>query len=240
MAWDWAYAWSIFPDLLAGLLVTIKATALATVVALIVGLLIAILRRSPSRVVRRGVYWPAEFIRRTPILVQIYFVFFVLPNIGVVLSPLTAGVLALGLNASVYMSEVYRAGIDNLARGQWEAAKALGYSITSTWGRLILPQAIPPMIPPLGNYVIIMFKETALLSTISVVELMGAAQIAGNTTYRYLEPFTMVGMFYLAVCLPAAVLIRRLEPAPGESPRSGTGTLFRFQRRRHKQMTGGG
>lgn len=211
MQWDWSYTWRIVPRLLEGLVVTVEATILSTLLALAAGLLIAIAKRSRHAVVRMPVYWSTEFVRRTPLLVQIYFIFFVLPDAGITLSPLAAGVIALGGHSSAYMSEVYRAGIDGVPRGQWEAGRALSFSSADMWTRIILPQAVPPMIPPLGNYLIIMFKETALLSTISVLEMMGMARVTANETYRFFEPFTLVGLFYLAVCLPSAVFVRRLE-----------------------------
>ncbi|MSO93638.1 MAG: ectoine/hydroxyectoine ABC transporter permease subunit EhuD [Rhodospirillales bacterium] len=211
MEWDWNYVIAFMPRLLQGLVITVEATFLATVLALVTGLLIAVAKRSRNEILRIPVHWSNEFVRRTPLLVQIYFVFFVLPDAGITLSPLAAGVIALGLHSSSYMSEVYRAGIDGLPRGQWEAAKALNYRPLAMWVRVILPQAVPPMIPPLGNYLIIMFKETALLSTISVVELMGAARIVGNESYRYFEPISMVGLTFLVICLPAAFFVRYLE-----------------------------
>lgn len=211
MNWDWNYVAGFMPRMLQGLVITVEATVLATALALVAGLLIAIAKRSPRALIRVPVYWANEFIRRTPLLVQIYFIFYVLPDAGMTLSPLLAGVIAIGLHNSCYMSEVYRAGIDGLPRSQWEAAKALNYRPLVMWVRVILPQAVPPMIPPLGNYVIIMFKETALLSTISLLELMGTARVIAHETYRYFEPISMVGLTFLAVCLPSAFFIRYLE-----------------------------
>ncbi len=211
MDWDWAYTWESLPFLMDGLAVTVQATFLATVLALVTGLVIAIAKRSSIRLIRTSFYWGVEFIRRTPLLIQLYFVFYVLPDIGISLSALTCGVIALGLHTSAYMSEVYRAGIDAIPKGQWEAARALNIPTVKTWTNFILPQAVPPMIPALGNYLIMMFKETALLSTIAVLELMGTARILGNESYRYFEPMTMVGIIFLLVSLPAALTLRSLE-----------------------------
>src|SRR3546814_3647900 len=118
------------------------------------------------------------------------------------LPPLSAGVIALGLHYGTYTSEVYRAGIDNISRGQWEAAKAVNLTPTQTWVHVIIPQAIPPMIPALANYFIAMFKETPLLSAITVLELMNQARSVANFPYRYLEPMTMVGVFFLVISVP--------------------------------------
>lgn len=221
MMWDWAYAQSILPRIAEGLTVTLQATVLATVLALVVGLGFALGRRSSNVIIRNVFYWLCEFIRRTPVLVQMYFVFFVLPRLGLTLPALTSGILALGLHTSAYMSEVYRAGIESVPKGQWEAARALNIPIVRLWVHVILPQALPPMIPAAGNYVLMMFKETALLSTITVLEMMGTARVIGNETYRYFEPITIVGAIYLAISLPAAMVVRWVEEKIRRSKKSG-------------------
>jgi polar amino acid transport system permease protein len=184
---------------------------MGSVVAMTVGLLWAILRRSPNKWIGRPVGWFVDFIRGTPLLVQLYFLFFILPDAGILLSPLTAGVIGLGIHYSAYTAEVYRTGIDNTPKGQWEAAKACNLSGRQTWIHIIIPQAVPPMIPALANYFISMFKETPLLSAITVLELMNQARSVANYSYRYLEPITMVGVFFLAISIPAVLLLRHLE-----------------------------
>lgn len=211
MEWDWQFTVEILPVLLQGMVVTVQATILGSLVAMAIGMVFAIARRSPNRWVARPVGFLVEFIRGTPLLVQLYFLFYVLPDIGVLLPPLTAGVIALGLHYGTYTSEVYRAGIDNISRGQWEAAKAVNLTPTQTWVHVIIPQAVRPMIPALANYFIAMFKETPLLSAITIVELMNQARSVANFSYRYLEPMTMVGVFFLLVSVPAVMLLRRLE-----------------------------
>jgi polar amino acid transport system permease protein len=211
MDWDWKFALDILPALLEGLLVTVKITLISSVVAMIVGLFIAIAKASPSKGVRQGVTWATEGIRRTPLLVQLYFLFYVLPDLGVTLSPITAGVIGLGLHYATYTSEVIRAGISNVAFGQWEAAKACNLTHRQTWTQIVLPQAIPPMIPPLGNYVIAMFKETPLLSAITILDLMGEALSKANFSYRYLEPIVMVAAGFLIVSLCSAFAIKLLD-----------------------------
>ena len=116
-----------------------------------------------------------------------------------------------GLHYSTYAAEVYRSGIENVSRGQWEAAKAVNLSTRQTWVHIILPQAIPPMIPALANYLIAMFKETPLLSAITVLELMNQAKSVANSSYRYIEPMTMVGVFFLIMSLISVVFLRWLE-----------------------------
>jgi len=207
---DWAYAWEILPDLLRGFMVTVQVTLLGMLLALILGLVWAVLIRS-RRLVRLPVFWFVQFIRSTPLLVQIFFLFFVLPDFGLVMSPLVAGVLALGLHYSTYTAEVYRAGIEGVPRGQWEAARALNLSRRHTWRAIILPQALPPVIPALGNYLIAMFKDTPMLAAITVLELLQTAKLTGSEHFRYLEPLTLAGVLFLIVSLIASRFIYRLE-----------------------------
>jgi polar amino acid transport system permease protein len=211
MDWDWEFTISIMPQLIDGVVITIQATLLGTVVAMVMGLVWAILRRTAAPPIATTIRWFVEFIRGTPLLVQLYFLFYILPDVGILLSPLTAGVIGLGLHYSAYTAEVYRAGIDNVPKGQWEAAKAVNLSPVQTWNHIIIPQAVPPMIPALANYFVAMFKETPLLSAITVLELMNQARSAANFSYRYLEPMTMVGVFFLLVSIPAVIGLRYLE-----------------------------
>ena len=211
MIWDWQFTWSILPQILAGLGVTLQVVVGGTLIALVLGLFWTIARQTR----RRFVAWPAalvvEFVRSTPLLVQIYFLFYVLPDLGLTLSPMLTGVLALGLHYSCYMSEVYRAGIDAVAKGQWEAATASGLTKTQAYRYVILPQAIPPIIPALGNYVIAMFKDAPLLSAITVLEILQRAKIIGNETFRYLEPLTIVGLIFLLLSLLSGFAVSYLE-----------------------------
>jgi len=209
--WDWGFVFQILPTLGSGVLVTIQATILGSAVAMVLGLVMAILRRSRNRAVSNTVAGLLEFVRGTPLLVQLYFLFYILPDLGLVLSPLVAGVLGLGLHYATYTAEVYRGGIDNVPSGQWEAAKAVNLSTRQTWINVILPQAVPPMIPALANYFVAMFKETPLLSAITVLELMNQARSVANFNYRYLEPMTLVGVFFLAISVPAVIGLRYVE-----------------------------
>lgn len=211
MEWDWDFVWQIMPTLLQGFKITILATILGAAVAIVIGLAFAILRMTAPRPIARVTGFIVEFIRGTPLLVQLYFLFFVLPDIGIRLPALVAGVIGLGIHYGTYISEVYRAGIENVPRGQWEAAKATNLTQRQTWIHVILPQAIPPMIPALANYMIAMFKETPLLSAITVLELMNQAKSIANSNYRYIEPMTLVGVFFLVISLISVFFLRRLE-----------------------------
>jgi polar amino acid transport system permease protein len=166
---------------------------------------------SPSRPLSRAAVAYIEFVRSTPLLIQLFFLFYVLPAFGITMSSLLTGILGLGLHYSTYTAEVYRSGIEGVPRGQWEAAVALNLPPFQTWTRVILPQAIPPIIPVLGNYLIGMFKDTPLLATITVRELLGAALNAAGESFRYLEPISLVGAIFFVLSYPSALLIRRLE-----------------------------
>ena len=123
MYWSWEVAFDVLPQLAKGVVVTIQATIVASLLAYVLGLGIAILKMSKSKLLRFVLYWTTEFVRRTPILVQLYVVFYVLPDYGIRCEAITCGVLVLGIHFSTYTAEVFRAGIDNVPKGQWEAAK---------------------------------------------------------------------------------------------------------------------
>jgi polar amino acid transport system permease protein len=135
----------------------------------------------------------------------------VLPSWGITLGPLTAGVIGLGVHYSTYTSEVYRAGIEDVPRGQWEACTALNLPRHRVWLGVILPQAIRKVVPTLGNYLIAMFKDSPLLLAINVVELLGAAYQEGAQTLKFLEPITMVGLLFVIVSVLSSIVVRRLE-----------------------------
>ncbi len=208
---DWSFALEILPTLGAALVITIQATVLGMLVAVTLGLVLAMLRRSRLRIVSLPTAFLIEFVRSTPLLVQMYFLFYVLPLTGAQMSPLTTGIVALGLHYATYCAEVYRAGIEAVPRGQWEAATALNMSRWRTAVGVVLPQAIPPVVPALGNYLVAMFKDTPLLSAITVVELLQQSKMIGSATFRYTEPLTLVGLLFLALSLVAAWGVRGLE-----------------------------
>ena len=208
---DWSFALEILPTLGSALLITIQATVLGMLVAVTLGLALALLRRSRLRIVSLPTAFVIEFVRSTPLLVQMYFLFYVLPLTGVRMSPLATGITALGLHYATYCAEVYRAGIEAVPRGQWEAATALNMSRWRTAVGVVLPQAIPPVVPALGNYLVAMFKDTPLLSAITVVELLQQSKMIGSATFRYTEPLTLVGLLFLALSLVAVWGVRGLE-----------------------------
>jgi len=210
--WDWDYAWEVLPDIVGeGLRITLEVTVFASLVAYVLGLALALLRRSPFAVVRWIVWGFIEFVRSTPLIVQVFFMFFVLPNIGITLDPVPTGVLTIGLHYATYTAEVYRAGIEAVPKGQWEAATALSLPRGRTWTKVILPQAIPRVLPALGNYSISLLKETPILLTIGVLDIVGAAYQEGSAAFRYVEPITIAGVLFLILSYTSSLLVRRLE-----------------------------
>lgn len=208
--WDWTFTFEILPVLARAAIMTVQATALGFTIAATLGLVLASIRLA-FPVAGVVVTVLVELIRSTPLLIQIFFLYFVLPKAGIVLDAFTAGVAAIGIHYAAYCSEVYRAGFENVPRGQWEASIALNLSPWNTFKDIILPQALPPVVPALGNYLIALFKETPLLSAIAVLELMQTAKNIGSETFRYTEPVTLVGVFFLVMSLVSAGIIRMLE-----------------------------
>ncbi|MEK4800575.1 ectoine/hydroxyectoine ABC transporter permease subunit EhuD [Oceanobacillus sp. FSL K6-0118] len=212
--WNWDTFLEALPIVLKGLGITIGLTITCFLFALLFGFVWTFLRRIPNKALNWCVTWMMEFIRSTPPLVQLFFIFYawpMIPGIGVTLSPFTSAVIGLGIHFSTYIGEIYRSGIESVDKGQWEAAKALNFSTVDKWRRIILPQALPPTIPMLGNYFIIMFKEVPLASTIGVAGILLMANTYGAQNWAYLEPLTIVGIIFLLLSYPSAILIKRLE-----------------------------
>ncbi|MGH1482100.1 MAG: ectoine/hydroxyectoine ABC transporter permease subunit EhuD [Geminicoccales bacterium] len=209
--WKWDFVVDILPRLVQATGNTLVAAGAGYGIALVLGLVLALAQRTPyppaTFVVREFV----EFIRSSPLLLQIFFVFYVGPQFGIRLSPWASGMIAIGLHYSCYLSEVYRGGIESVPRGQWEAATALNMTVLQTYRRIIIPQALPHAIAGLGNYLVGIFKDTPMLSVIGVAELIHTANAIGSEHYRFLEPYTLVGLLFLAISLPSAGLIRAFE-----------------------------
>lgn len=206
--WNWEFAWEVLPDLLLGFVqATLVVTVLGTAIAAVLGLVIAIVRRSAPKPVAALVTLAVNFIRMTPIVVQLLFAYYAFLD----LEPLTIGVIVFGIHYATYMAEVYRAGIDAVPNGQWEAATALSMSRTRTWVAVIVPQALRSTIPALGNYAISMFKDTPFLLTIGIVEMVQAGLIFGGNHFSYIEAITLCGVIFLIASYPTSMLIRRLE-----------------------------
>ena len=204
-------AMEYLPDLLRGALISVELTLSVMALSLVLGLIVALARMTRIRAIRTVSTVYIEVIRGTPALLQLFYIYFVLPAFGIKFEPFTAGVIGLTVNYAAYLSEVYRAGIQAVAKGQLEAAQALGMSRTLMMRLIILPQALRIIVPPLGNYFISLFKDTALASIITVRELLFTGQIIAATNFQYFAIFTIIGAIYLALSYPGSLGVQYLE-----------------------------
>lgn len=210
MNWDWEVVGDFMPRFWDGVQVTLQALVVGSLIAFALGLVWAMAQRSSAK----WVSWPVtaftEFIRNTPLLVQLFFLFYVVPEWGPSMSPLATGIIGLGLHYSTYTAEVYRAGIDGVPVGQWEAATALSLPRRRTWTSVILPQAIRRVVPALGNYVVSMLKDSPMIFVIGALEMLGEARSFSNETFTF-EAYTVVGVAFILIAYPASLLLRSLE-----------------------------
>ncbi|MFD1928269.1 ectoine/hydroxyectoine ABC transporter permease subunit EhuD [Sporosarcina siberiensis] len=214
MTWSWEVFFEVIPIIFKGLWITLGLTIASYLFAVVFGFFWLLANQIPSKIVRWIARWTAEFIRSTPPIVQLFFIYYawpMVPVIGVSLNPFAAAIIGLGIHFSTYLSEVYRSGIESVSKGQWEASTALNLSTKDKWLKVILPQAIPPVIPMLGNYLIMMFKEVPLASTIGVVAMLHLANDYGAQHWKYVEPLTVVALFFLILSYPAALFVKKLE-----------------------------
>lgn len=197
--------------LLAGLWITVQLTILCGLSSLVLGIFVALARMSRFRLLRLVVSGYVQLMRATPLLIQLIYIYYALPFIGLRFSPMLAAYVGLTLNVSAYLAEVYRSGIEAVPRGQQDAAAALGMRPSTIMARVVLPQAVRMVIPALGNYMVSLFKDTSLAAVITVQELLFAGQIVAARTYDYFTIYTMVFLFYLIVGYPAIRLVIYLE-----------------------------
>jgi polar amino acid transport system permease protein len=209
--WKWSFAFEVLPRMLWATLNTLMAAGIGYAIALFIGLFFALGQRTGFKPITFIIREVVEFIRSTPLVVQIFFIFYFGAQVGIRLSPWTSGMAAIGLHYASYLSEVYRSGLDSVPRGQWEACRALNLSKARTYFRIIIPQALPASLPGMGNYLVGIFKDTPMLMVIGVAELMHTANALGSTYYRYLEPYTIVGVIFLLISIPTAFGLRRFE-----------------------------
>ncbi len=212
MDWRWDFTFEVvLPRMVEAAGVTAWATIASFILALIGGLILMLLKQHRSAWISRPATEIIEFVRATPLLVQIFFLFFLLPDFGITLPPLTTGIIAIAIYNSTLCAEVYRAGFEAVPRGQWEACVALNLSTYRTFRDVIIPQSLPPIVPALGNYLVAIFKETPLLSFVAVAEIMQISKLIGAEYYRFTEAVTIAGIFFLVMSLIAAMLIKLVE-----------------------------
>jgi len=179
--------------------------------AVAVGLIVCLCRMSSSAALSRAARFYIEVIRGTPLLLQLFYIYYGLPELGVVIDGFTAGVLGLTLNFGAYLAELFRSGIQSVGAGQYEAARALGLSRIDRLRCIVLPQALRTVFPALGNYALVLIKETSLVAVISVYELMRAGEMLAGATFQALTVYTLVGIIYFAMCSLLSWVFRRSE-----------------------------
>lgn len=205
------HAREFLPILLEGAIVTVQVTVLSFVLSSIIGLILALGKLSPVRAVSHMASTVINVIRGLPIIVQLFYIYFVLPELGIQLSAFQAGVIGLGIAYSAYQAENFRAGIEAVDPGQREAALAMGMSSLMLMRRVVLPQAFRIALPPYGNTLVMMLKDSSLVSTITVAELTRAGQLIASSTFQNMTVYTLVALLYLALSLPLVAILKRLE-----------------------------
>jgi polar amino acid transport system permease protein len=204
------------PILLKGAVVTIEITFCSFILSTALGLVLALMRVSDNRIVSNAAATFINVIRGLPIIVQLFYIYFVLPDLGVQLSAFQAGFIGLGIAYSVYQAENFRAGIQAIDHGQIEAAQSIGMRGAMIMRRVVLPQAFRIALPPYGNTLVMMLKDSSLASTITVAEMTRAGQLIASSTFQNMTVFTLVAMLYLGLSLPLVYGLRRLERRLGQ------------------------
>jgi polar amino acid transport system permease protein len=205
--------WDARDELLDGLLVTLRLSALSMVLSLLLAILGALARTGGPKPLRLLVAAYVELVRNTPFLVQVLFIFFGLPALGVRLEADTCALIALTLNGSAYAIEIVRAGIESVGHGQVEAARALGLHTLQAFRLVVLPQALRVVVPPLGSQFILLMLNSSVVSVISANELTGAAQDIQGRTFRSFEAYIVAAAIYLVLSLGFSAVFAALERA---------------------------
>ena len=212
MSFDWSLIWDNIPILLQGAVITIQITVMAVGCGFFIGMIAALANLSRFKIVRLLVKCYVELFRGTPLLVQIFMIYFALPMvIGQSINPYVAAVTACSINSGAYVSEIFRAGIQSIDKGQMEAGRSLGLTWAQTMRYIVMPQAFKAIIPPPGNEFIAMMKDTSLVSVIGFEELTRRGQLIIARTYGSFEIWTAVAIIYLIMTLSISQLVAFLE-----------------------------
>lgn len=206
-----SFTLEILPLLLRGAGVTFLATASGFIAALIVGAMLFATTLRPFKLLALPGRMIMEVLRSTPLLIQVYILFFILPNVGLTLSPIVTGLIALGLYHGAYVAEAYRAAVSHIPRTQWDTIEALRFPRRAAFRHVVFPQMVSPLVPALGNTFITMLKDTPILAAVTVPELMFEANEVGSQTFRYIEPMTLAALSYLLMSLIAASFVFMIE-----------------------------
>ncbi len=214
------HAREFLPILLQGAVVTVQVTALSFLLSSAIGLVLALGKLSPVRAVSWAASTVVNVIRGLPIIVQLFYIYFVLPEVGIQLTAFQAGVIGLGIAYSAYQAENFRSGIEAVDPGQREAALAMGMRPALLMRRVVLPQAFRIALPPYGNTLVMMLKDSSLVSTITVAEMTRQGQLIAASTFQNMTVYTLVALLYLAMSLPLVWGLRRLEKRFGAGRKS--------------------
>ncbi|GIN97741.1 glutamine ABC transporter permease [Siminovitchia terrae] len=204
-------SFEFLPLLLKGTLITLEITFISLAISLVFGVFVALARISNIFILNKIASVYISIIRGTPLLVQLMYVYFVLPELGLKLTPFTSAVIGLALYESAYLAEIYRGGIQSIAKGQLEAAYAIGMNYNQAMKRVILPQAFKNVLPAVGNSAILLLKNSSLTSFIAVNELMHTGELLATSTFRSLEIFTLVAAIYWILHYPMTLLVKHME-----------------------------
>lgn len=205
------------PLLLSGLRLTVLVTLLALILATLLGLLWALMRASETPALAIPARLFVEFVRGVPILVILFYLYFVMPEVGIDLTAFQAGVIGLALTYSCYIGETFRAGIEAVPKGQIEAAKSIGMKRGLMMRRVVLPQAFRIVLPPYANNMIMLLKDSSQVSVISVAELTMQGKVLASSTFDNMTVFTLVALLYLCLTIPLNIVMRRIELTMGKA-----------------------
>ncbi|MCZ4061417.1 amino acid ABC transporter permease [Pantoea sp. LMR881] len=208
---DWSSIHTYMPFLLKGAEMTIYITIFSLIISTPLGLLFAAAKMCPFKIIS----WPVSIIinitRGLPMIVVLFYIYFVFPDIGITLTSFQASVIGIAFCFSTYIAEIFRAGIESVDRGQLEAARSMGMSFNKAMRRVLLPQAFHVALPPYSNTLVMMLKDSALASTIAVTEMTRQGQLIAASTFDNTTVYTLVALLYLVLCLPLLALTKRLE-----------------------------
>jgi polar amino acid transport system permease protein len=212
----WRDAVEFLPILMNGVALTIIVTLGSLILSTLLGLVWALMRVSGIGVLSSISAGVINVIRGIPIIVLLFYLYFVMPDLGVTLTALQAAILGLGIAYSAYQAENFRAGIEAIDKGQIEAAQAIGMGWWMTMRRVVLPQAVRIVLPPYGNVMIMMLKDSSQASTITVAELALQGKLIASSTFKNMSVFTLVALMYLTMSIPLILLVRHFEKRAGK------------------------
>ncbi len=212
----WRDTVEFLPILMSGVALTIIVTIGSLLLSTVLGLIWALMRVSGIGVLTGFSGGLINVIRGIPIIVLLFYLYFVMPEFGLTLSALQAAILGLGIAYSAYQAENFRAGIEAIDKGQIEAAQAIGMSWWQTMRRVVLPQAVKIVLPPYGNVMIMMLKDSSQASTITVAELALQGKLIASSTFKNTSVFTLVALMYLTMSIPLILLVRHFEKRAGQ------------------------